>query len=214
MKPIVIINFKTYRQGKALVTVAQRLASVSSTIPGRFIFAVQATDIKELRKKIPKKIALFSEHVDYQPPGRNTGFILPEAVKIDGARGTLLNHSEHPLSFSVLQMTINHCKKIDLQTAVFVKNIAEAKRIISLKPDYLIYEPPKLVAGTISVSRAQPRIIREFAQTIPHPFLVGAGIHSCEDVEAALKLGASGIAVSSAIITARNPGKRLKDLFI
>ena len=43
-------------------------------------------------------------------------------------------------------------------------------------------------------------------------FLVGAGIHSSEDLKIAMKLGASGIAVSSAICNAKNPGKKLRDL--
>jgi triosephosphate isomerase len=43
-------------------------------------------------------------------------------------------------------------------------------------------------------------------------FLVGAGIHTGEDVKTALKLGASGFAISSAIVNAKNPGKKLKEL--
>ena len=43
-------------------------------------------------------------------------------------------------------------------------------------------------------------------------FLVGAGIHTKEDVKVAMKLGAAGIAISSAITKAKNPGKKLKEL--
>ena len=35
---------------------------------------------------------------------------------------------------------------------VFVKDIKQAKEIEKLHPDFLIYEPPELVAGNISVS--------------------------------------------------------------
>jgi len=43
-------------------------------------------------------------------------------------------------------------------------------------------------------------------------FLVGAGIHNKEDVKTAMKSGASGFAISSAICKAKNPKKKLKEL--
>ena len=101
-----------------------------------------------------------------------------------------------------------------MKTAVFAKNLREARKIESFKPDFLIYEPPELVAGDISVSNAKPKIIEEIAREIKMKFLVGAGIKNRKDVLTALKLGASGIAVSSAITKARNPEKVLRELII
>jgi triosephosphate isomerase len=43
-------------------------------------------------------------------------------------------------------------------------------------------------------------------------FLVGAGIHSRKDVKIALKLGASGIAVSSSVMKSKNPSTELRRL--
>jgi triosephosphate isomerase len=43
-------------------------------------------------------------------------------------------------------------------------------------------------------------------------FLVGAGIKNNSDLKISLKLGASGIALSSAITKSKNPEKVLKNI--
>lgn len=206
MKPIIVINLKTYQQGEEVVKLAKTIEKVNKDT----IIGVQATDIYELKKET--KLKIYSQHTDSMKPGRETGFIIPEAVKADGAVGTFLNHSEHKLSFDAIKKTIERCKKLKLKTMVFAKNIQEAKKIEKLKPDYIIYEPPELVAGKISVSTAKPEIISKIVKIIKIPILVGAGIKTREDVKISLKLGAKGIAVSSAITTAKNPEKVLRGL--
>lgn len=206
MKPIIIINPKTYKQGKAAIKLAKQLQKVSKEI----IIGVQATDIYEITKAT--KLRVYSQHVDCEKPGRATGFILPEAIKKDGAVGSFLNHSERKLSFEVLKKTIKRCKEAKLKTIVFASSLKEAVKIEKLNPDYLIYEPPELVGGKISVSEAKPELIKNLKNKIKMKFLVGAGIHNKEDVRTALKLGASGIAVSSAVMKAKNPAKKLKEI--
>jgi len=44
-------------------------------------------------------------------------------------------------------------------------------------------EPPELVAGKISVSKAQPKLIEQIGKKLRYPFLVGAGIKNAEDVK-------------------------------
>jgi len=205
MKPLVIINFKTYQQGKKSIELAKKIERVNKNI----LIGVQASDIYEIAKAT--KLKVYSQHIDFFRPGRHTGYILPEAIKKDGAKGTFLNHSEHPLKFSILKKTIKRCKKLSLKTAVFAKNLNEAKKIKKLKPDYLIIEPPELVGGKISVSKAKPDLIEKISKELKTKFIVGAGIHTKEDVKVAMKLGASGIAISSAITKAKNPGKKLKE---
>lgn len=203
---ITIVNFKTYKQGKNVLKFAKKIEKVDKNI----IIGLQASDIKEVVDKT--KLKVYSQHVDYFPKGRNTGFILPEAVKADGAEGTFLNHSEHKLKFDIIKKSIKRCKQIGLKTAVFASDIDEAKRIEKLHPNILIVEPPELVGGKISVSTAKPELIKNISKKIEMKFLVGAGIHNRKDVEIALKLGASGIAVSSSVMTSKNPEKVLKEL--
>jgi triosephosphate isomerase (TIM) len=207
MKQIIIINLKTYKQGKDLIELAKKIEEYNP----ESIIGAQVTDISELTKNT--KLPVYSQHVDSLEVGRATGFILPEAVKENGAIGTFLNHSEHPLKFKVIKDTVKRCKDIGLKVAVFAPNIKEAKKIEKLKPDYLIIEPPELVAGDISISKANPGLIKNLKKELKMDFLVGAGIKTKEDIDIAMNLGSVGFAISSAITKAENPSKKLKELF-
>jgi triosephosphate isomerase len=203
---IIVINLKTYQQGEKAIKIAKEIERADKNI----ILGVQASDIYEIVKKT--KLKVYSQHVDYFEPGRNTGYILPEAVKKDGAVGTFLNHSEHKLTYEVLKKTIARCKKLKLKILVFANNLKEAEKIQKLKPDYLVIEPPELVAGKKSVSKERPDLIKNIKKKIKMKFLVGAGIHTKEDVKIAMKLGAFGVAFSSVITKANNPGEKLREL--
>jgi len=205
-KPLIVINLKTYKQGKDVIKLAKAIEKVDDKI----IIGVQASDVYEINKAT--KLKVYAQHVDPFEQGRNTGFILPEAVKADGAKGTFLNHSEHKVKYGNLKKTIKRCKETGLKTMVFAKDLREAKKIKRWKPDYIIIEPPELVAGKKSVSKAKPELIEKISKKLRSKFLVGAGIKTNEDVKIAMKLGASGIAVSSAITKAKNPSKKIKEL--
>ena len=57
-----------------------------------------------------------------------------------------------------------------------------------------------------------PKAAVETAKTHNLPLIVGAGIHSRDDVKKSLELGATGIAVAKDILKAENPKKELLDL--
>jgi len=206
MKPLIVVNLKTYKQGKEVLKLCKKIEKVSKEI----IVGVQVIDILEVAKGM--KLKVYSQHVDFVEPGRNTGFIPAEAVKADGATGVFLNHSEHPMSFGVIKKSVLRCKKVGLKSMVFAKDLREAKKLEKLKVDYVVIEPPELVAGKVSVSEARPDLIERIGKGLKCKFLVGAGIHSRRDVEVAMKFGAVGVALSSAVTTARDPGKVLKGL--
>ena len=206
MKPIIVINFKTYKSGKEALKLAREIERVDKDI----IIGVQATDISEISGNT--KLIVYSQHVEYFPSGRNTGFILPEAVKAAGAIGSFLNHSEHRISFDVLEKTMKRCKETGLKTLVFASDLEEAKKIEKLAPDYIAVEPPELVGGKVSVSSSRPELISDVAKNLKSKFLVGAGIKNYNDLKKAMELGASGIAVSSAITTAANPSLVLREM--
>jgi triosephosphate isomerase len=206
MKPIIVINLKTYQQGEQVLKLARIIEKVDKNI----IIGVSPVDISEMSKKT--KLKVYSQHVDSFEPGRNTGFIIPESVKSVGASGVFLNHSEHKIDFEVLEKTMKRCKEVGLKILVFAASLEEAKKIKILKPNFLVYEPPELVAGNISVSTAKPDLIKNISESLKSNFLVGAGIKTNNDLKIAMKLGASGIALSSAITTAKNPEKVLREL--
>lgn len=206
VKPVIIINFKTYMQGKDLLDLAKAVEAVDNNI----IVGVPASEISDIFENTD--LVVYAQHVDYQEPGRNTGYILPEAVKAQGAKGVFLNHSEHWLGLDVIKKTVLRCKKIGLKVVVFVKDLKQAKVVERLSPDYLIYEPPELVAGDVSVSLAKPEVIEKICNAIKMPVLVGAGIKTNIDIQVAMKRGARGVAFASVITKAKDPKKVLKEL--
>lgn len=206
MKPLVVINLKTYQFGKDALKLAKIIESVDKNI----LICAQSSDIYRISKET--KLKVYAQHVDFAMPGRNTGFILPEAVKSNGAVGICLNHSEHPLDFKEIELSVKRSKELNLKIMLFAKDVSQAKKLEKLNPDYIIIEPPELVSGKVSVAEAKPELIKKIRRELNGKFLVGAGIHSNKDVEVSMKLGASGVALSSAVTKSKIPKKVLMEL--
>lgn len=211
---MVFVNFKTYRQGtgKAAIKLTQICQAVEKKTSVKVVPVVQIVDIFRIIKKTGGPV--WAQHIDDIEYGPNTGQILPEAVKAAGAVGVLLNHSENKLPVEVIGETIKRCQSLKLRVLVCSDSLEEAEEIAVFKPDLLAYEPPELIGSqTASVSTAKPEVIKDFVTEIKNiPVLIGAGIHSQQDVKIGIKLGTVGILVSSDVVLAQNPEKELLDL--
>jgi len=213
MKKLVIVNFKAFQNstGQNAVKLARICEKVCEKTKTNILIAVQTADIYQVSKSV--KIKVLAQHIDPINYGQFTGHILPENVKENGAIGALINHSEKKLRFNDLKKTIKKAKELDLLTIVCAATPEEAKKIASLKPDFIAIEPPELIGSNISVSQAKPEIITRTTKMIKNiPILCGAGIKTKEDVRIAVRLGAKGILVAHAITNATNPEKALKEL--
>lgn len=204
--PLLITNFKTYESATGIK--ALELAILHEEIAKEFgvNFAVspQVMDIWMVASKV--HIPVFAHHFDAVTHGQFTGHILPEALKAAGADGSLLNHAEKRVTFSVLADSLNRAREVGFFTVVCARDLKEAEQIAALKPDAVAIEPPELIGGNISVSTASPEIIKEAVQRIKGvPVIVGAGIKTPEDIEIALKLGAKGVLVASGVTRAADP---------
>ncbi len=182
---------------------------------GSVAVAPQVADLFQISNSV--KIPVFAQHIDSIKAGRNTGYILPENVKDAGAIGTLINHSEHPLSEEKLKNTIERAKHVGLISLVCVDTPKKASQVAIFKPDMIAIEPPELIGTGISVSKARPEIITSSLQSVKEIdpeiiFLCGAGISSGEDVALSIKLGASGVLFASGFVKAKNPSKVLEDI--
>lgn len=214
---MIFVNFKVYPQGTGIeaLKLVKILEEVGHEAQIKIIPVLQASDVKEA--SIATTLEIWSQHVDPVEMGAHTGFILPEAVLEDGAMGTFLNHSEHKFrEFEDLKKANARAQAVGLKTLIFADGIDELKKVIDLKPNFVSYEPPELVGSAMtSVSSAHPEVITE-AATISHgfgiPLIVGAGIHSMDDVKKSLELGAVGVAVASDIVKSEDPKKEIVDL--
>lgn len=213
---MIFVNFKTYKEGTGIraVELARDLSSCQSQAKIPIIPVVQAADI---RLSVAASLyEVWAQHVDAIEYGKNTGWILPEAIAEAGAMGTFLNHSEHKVPDGTLPATVARCKEVGLKTMIFAKDIKELQKVLELKPDYVAYEPPELIASaTTSVAKAKPDVIEkavEIAKKAGVPLVVGAGVKDTEDVKKSIELGAVGVAVSSAIVLAEEPKKVVLEL--
>jgi len=215
--PIIVLNLKTYEQstGQKALDFARVAERVHEKTGISIALAAQALDIQALVDA--SEIPVFSQHIDPVFPGRNTGYVLPEAVAESGCYGTLLNHSEHQLPMDVLEKSIQRAKEVDLFTCVCADTIENAKRIALFNPDVIAIEPSELIGSGISVSKAQPEIVSGSVKGVQSvnsnvTVLCGAGITNGEDASAALDLGAKGILVASGVVKSDDPYRSLLDL--
>lgn len=210
--PIIIVNFKTYRSatGERAVSLAKKCEKVSLETKANIAIAVSVPDIYHISKAV--SIPVLSEHIDDIEYDSHTGGILAEDVKENGAIGTLLNHSEKRIATDVIERSIKRAKEAGLITVVCAENAGEGKKISSFEPDFIAVEPPELIGGEVSVSTAQPELIKESVEKIGRNVLVGAGVKTAEDVKKALELGAAGVLVASGVTKADDPEKALKEL--
>ncbi len=215
---MLLINFKCYKEatGKQALSLAKEINKIAKKTKSNIAIAVQAADLYLISKEC-KNLKVFSQHIDAVQEGPHTGSITALAVKSSGASGVILNHSEHKLKLSDIESTIKLAKEQNLVTVVCAENAVIGKAISDLNPDYIAIEPPELISSNLSISKARPGLIREAVYKICNKgkcekLLVGAGIHSKEDVKRSLELGAHGILISSAIVKAKNPSKLLLEL--
>jgi triosephosphate isomerase len=219
MKAMIFVNFKTYQEGTGekalgLAKVCEEIAQKSGI---EIIPVVQVADLYRISQQV--KIPIWVQHLDWQPQGQSTGWINLEAVVEAGASGTLLNHSEHQIPPGTIRQIITRNKKQETRNKKFeilvcCKSLGQAERLAKFEPDFLAYEPPELIGSQEkSVASGKPEAIAHLVKMVPDiPIIVGAGIHSQEDVRISLEMGAKGILVATDIVLAKDPRKELEDL--
>lgn len=196
---MIVINFKNYKTGKDVLAFAKKISDPC------VIAAVPTLNLKEVAKET--RLIVYAQHTDLVNTKRDTGYLTPYSLKDAGVTGTLLNHSEHKLSFKNLQKTVSECHKQKLKVIICASSVTEAKKIKKLNPFAIAYEEPKLIATKKSITNYPLKILKfvkilEKTKTFP---LCGAGINKKQDVEAAIELGCKGVLISSAILKSHNP---------
>ncbi len=217
---ILAVNYKAYRsafgeRGLAIALAAEKIAEeYSDTV--RVILAVPATEITRIAEAVDK-VVVYAQHVDPIEPGAHTGFLPVEAVKEAGAKGTLLNHSEHRLLLSDIDTVIRRATETGLETLVCADTPTAAAAVAALAPTMIAIEPPELIGTGIPVSKAKPEIVLDTLKLVrivntDIPVLTGAGITSGEDAAAAIRLGTVGVLVASAVMKSSDPEAKMREL--
>lgn len=204
--PAIIVNFKVYEQatGDSAMQLAKVHEKIAKETGASIGIAVSALDLWRICNEV--NIPVFAQHTDFMSYGSHTGFVNAEQLKEAGAYGTLLNHAEHQLENETLMKSVNRAREQGLFTVVCANTPERGREILQFYPDLIAVEPPELIGGDISVSKAGPHVIENAVNMIGrNKVLVGAGIRDPEDVQIALSLGACGVLLASGVVKAADP---------
>jgi triosephosphate isomerase len=219
MKPIMVVNFKTYENGigDRALKLAKTIERVAKEFDANIAVAVEPTSIFRIMQST--NLRIFSQHVDPYGLGPNTGHIIAESVKENGAYGVMLNHSEKKIDLDILKKCLKRCEETNLKTLVCVQSLGEAKIIAnaSIPLNFIALEDAELIGSGKSISMMMPDAVKTFAKTLKKTNskitpLCGAGISTCEDVKTALDLGVGGVMVSSAVVNSPDPEKSVREM--
>jgi triosephosphate isomerase (TIM) len=215
--PLFVLNLKTFPPvlGPGAHAVAGDLARAGREIGVAVAIAPAGPDLAAVASSV--SIPVLAQHVDAVDAGASTGFVPAAAIAAAGARGSLVNHSEHSLGERQVGEACARLAEARLSAVVCARDPATAGRLAVFGPPYVAIEPPELIGGRRAVSTARPRIVSDGVRAV-HAVspgthvLCGAGIHGRRDVRRSLELGAEGVLVASAVALARRPRTVIDDL--
>ncbi|MGA2104191.1 MAG: triose-phosphate isomerase [Methanoregula sp.] len=215
--PLILVNLKTFKEGMGnrahmIATAAQLVARETGATIG---VAPGYIDLHPLCHHFA--IPVYAQHVDGYEPGARTGHIPVEALKLAGAAGSLVNHSERRLTLAEIELSIRALQSHKMVAVVCSNNEITSAGAAALGPEYVAIEPPELIGSGISVSKANPEIIKRSVAAVHavNPkvkVLTGAGIQSGECVKIAVDLGTDGVLLASSVVKSPDPAAVLRDL--
>ncbi|MBR60199.1 MAG: triose-phosphate isomerase [Euryarchaeota archaeon] len=214
-EPLIVVNFKTY--ATAMGIQAENLASMmaSVTTSARMVGVVSAFDLATINQSSPN-LEIWSQHLDPVGMGSFTGWLQPNNAIERGAKGTIINHAEHKVPLNHVEELMKQLPE-GFQICACAADVEEAKALASLSPTFIAVEPPELIGGDISVTTADPDVIKSTVDAVKSVnenirVLCGAGVKNGSDVKMALSLGAEGVLLASGVTKAKDPFEILNDL--
>jgi len=215
--PVIVLNEKAYAEsmGEKGFELAEICEEVAVEKGVNIAICPQQVELAMIASMV--NIPCFAQHVDAVEPGSHTGFVTLESVKESGAKGSLVNHSEHRLKIAEIDYIIKKAARLNLLTIVCTNNIAVSKAVAEMKPFAIAVEPPELIGTGRAVSKVDPGIVENTVREVKQVdegsvVLCGAGVTNGEDVRAAIELGADGVLLASGVVKAKDPRAALLDL--
>lgn len=211
--PMLLVNAKSFPQSilSGAVHLANACASVSQKTGISIGFIPNILDLAVVcAMRLP--IPIFSPHADAKSLGSATGAICPALLARLGCTGSLLNHSEKPLSSAEIEASIMALRKENLASIVCAPSVELVKNFSHFSPDAIALEPPNLIGGTVSVATHPFEIEASKIACGNAKLIVGAGVSTAKDFAKALQLGALSVLVGSAIAKSDDPESALLHL--
>lgn len=215
--PAVVVNFKAYSEvdGPRSLDLALTCQKVAEESGVSIAVCPPMVELSHVARNV--QIPVLSQHCDPRRPGSATGWVTPSMIAASSAKGTLLNHSEHRLMLTDIQDAVAMCRSQGLWSIVCTDSVASSGAAAFYSPDFVAVEPPELIGGDISVTDANPDVVRDAVDAVKKAdpsvrLLCGAGVKTGKDVKAALELGAEGVLLASGVVKSKDPYQSLLDL--
>src|SRR5512136_3402229 len=158
--PFILVNLKTFKEGMGnrahMIANAAQLVAHESGVT--IAIAPSYVDLHPLCHHFA--IPVYAQHVDGFEPGAHTGHITADAIRMAGAAGSLINHSERRLGLAEIEASVRALQVQKLISVVCSNNESTSAGAAALAPEYVAIEPPELIGSGVSVSKANPDIIR------------------------------------------------------
>jgi len=158
--PLIVINFKTYKEvdGIGALSLARICQEVSADTGVEIAVCPPMVELSLIASQLD--IPVLSQHADLRRSDPRTGAVTLSSIKAAGAAGTLINHSERRLQMADIEDLVRGASELDLETIVCTNNIRTSLAAAAIGPDYIAVEPPELIGGDISVTTADPGIVK------------------------------------------------------
>ncbi len=208
--PVIILNCKTYSQvdGVGSLELAKICQKVQKETGASIAICPPQVELSRVASEV--EIPILAQNVDIWDGAVRTGGVTLTGIKAAGAKGLLINHSESRRLIADIESLISKARDLDLQTVVCSNNVNTSRGTAALSPDFVAMEPPELIGGDISVTSADPGIVKVTVEEVKkiNPkvhVLTGAGVKTKEDVRMALELGTKGVLLASGVVKSKDP---------
>jgi triosephosphate isomerase len=201
--------------GPAAMELARLCDETARGTGASIVICPPATDLFCIQKEVG--IPVWAQAADPVEPGSRTGHVTLEMLQNVGAEGLLINHSERRLQMADIEWLVARARTLKMDSCVCTNNPAVSRACAALGPDFVAVEPPELIGGDVSVTTADPDVVRKSVEQVRKvdehvKVLCGAGIKNGKDVRKAIELGAHGVLLASGVVKARDKRAILMDL--
>ncbi len=216
--PFILINLKTYKEGMGnrahmIANAAQIVAHESGVTIG---IAPSYIDLHPISHHF--MIPVYAQHVDGSEPGSCIRARSRQTrSNRQGLKGRWSTIQNAGLTLAGIDASVRALQVLNLVAVVCTNNEKTSAAAAALGPEYVAIEPPELIGSGVSVSKANPEIIKRSVAAVRAvdpkvKVLTGAGIQSGECVKIAVELGTDGVLLASSVVKSKEPGAVLRDL--
>lgn len=197
---MIVINFKEHAE--ALGYRARDLAYQVGRSSRKYgVPMAVAPSWKSMKHMDGLGVTVFAQYVGLSKESSIDNFL-----KYD-LKGSLINHNDHPQDPFGVSKAVGTMKKLGAVSVVCAKNVEESRAYAKLNPTYVAIEPTSLIGTGKSVSYMMPQDVMRSKKAVDDAgnsteSMCGAGVSDGKDVAASIRLGMSGVLLSSAVVKA------------